>query len=99
MNKTIQEALRTGWNLNEKLGGDFAAMLDLIETRKLNERAVAAWTRGNNSGNPAYLAQQEKKSENCYQKAKAIADKRGWRITQPGLWWEITDANGRNITP
>jgi hypothetical protein len=92
------EAIKTGWNLHAVLRGNWEACADLLEIRRLNERATAAWTRGNNSGDQAYMKSMNAAADRHEVKAYTIAKRRGWKITQPGLWWEIRDRNGNDIT-
>ena len=93
------EAIKTGWNLRGTFRGDWKAAADLLEIRRLNKRAAAAWTRGNNSGNPAYQNEMDNKADRYEARAYHIAKRHGWKITQPGLWWTVRDGKGNDITP
>lgn len=92
------EAIKTGWNLNKALRGNWDACADLLEIRRLNERATSAWTRGNNSGSASYMGKMDAVWDRQDAKAQAIAKRNGWKITQPGLWWTVADKNGNDIT-
>lgn len=96
---TKKQLLAAGFRAAEQFGGNWDVFADLLKIRELNIRSTAAWTRGNNSGNSAYLATQERKSDRCWEHAKRIADKQGWKLAAPGLWWTVRDENGQDITP
>lgn len=91
--------MAAGFRLAEQVNGDYEKLSAVMEIRNLNIRSTNAWTRGNNSGNGAYMEAQERKSDRCWEHAKRIADKQGWKLEAPGLWWTIRDDKGQNITP
>ena len=67
----------------------FYGAIDYYKIRQLNAISTAAWERGNNSGNSEYYEKMEKKSDKAWEKAQEIARANGWKISAPGLYWEI----------
>ena len=87
-----------GFALSERLGHDYAKLTTWLEIQRLNQRATAAWTRGNNSGRPEYRTKMEELSDRLWERACKLAHKQhGWKLSAPGLYWEITDADGHDI--
>jgi hypothetical protein len=97
MNKQTITALKTGWNMRDKVNGE--EFSDLLELRRLNERDSAAWIRENNRDLPKEKRDKATRTmENIGPKATAICKAHGWTLSAPGLWWEIRDGNGNDLT-
>lgn len=77
--------------------GSMQGVMDFAEIERLNTISTTAWLNGNNSGNPAYLTKMEAKSDRAWEKAKKIAEKNGWRIEAPGLYWHVAGKDGQEI--
>jgi hypothetical protein len=86
--------LKQGWNLCKRFDGDSEKLVAFLEIQRLNRRAANAWTRGNNSGNSEYMNTCNVKAEKAWNKAQGIAEKQGWKIKAPGLYWTVSDKQG-----
>ena len=98
MNKQTITALKTGWNMREKVktGEEF---MDLLELRRLNERDSAAWIRENNRDLPKEKRDKATRTmERIGPKADAICKRHGWKLSAAGLWWDVRDRKGNDLT-
>lgn len=77
--------------------GEFDMVIDYAEIDRLNMVSANSWVSGNNSGDAAYMTKMDNKGRKAYDKAAKIAQKHGWKISQPGLYWDVIDANNQII--
>ena len=95
MNRT-NEAIKAGFCLAGELGNDWDKMRDVMTIEGLNRRARNAWVNLNNNGGrwtPEERAKSDRRQDRCWERAQVIAKARGWKLSAPGLYWELMQVN------
>ena len=96
----IERALNCGYRLAVDHHLGWEAFADWKAIQDCNRRAVNAWTRQNTEGRQMgqkTFDRLERVQESAKAKAVELAAKHGWTIREPGLWWQVLDAENHVI--